>query len=48
MPGQAADRIGLSVAEAAALAAAGPGASLILPKRIFGGVVVAVASTLAS
>ena len=37
-----------SVAEAAALAAGGPGAALILPKRIFDGVVVAVASTLAS
>ncbi|AEV86188.1 Protein cobE [Actinoplanes sp. SE50] len=32
-----------SVAEAAALRAAGPGAVLILPKRIFGGVTVAIA-----
>jgi cobalt-precorrin 5A hydrolase len=32
-----------SVAEAAALAAAGPGAVLILPKRVFPGITVAVA-----
>ena len=32
-----------SVAEAAALAAAGPGARLIVPKRVFPGVTVAVA-----
>ncbi|WP_213008290.1 cobalamin biosynthesis protein [Paractinoplanes toevensis] len=36
------------VAEAAALAAAGSGAVLVLPKRVFAGVVVAVASTLPS
>ncbi|MEU4244206.1 cobalamin biosynthesis protein [Actinoplanes sp. NPDC026619] len=34
-----------SVAEAAALAAAGPGAELVLPKRVYSGVVVAVAAT---
>ncbi|BCJ56376.1 hypothetical protein Asp14428_78510 [Actinoplanes sp. NBRC 14428] len=32
-----------SVAEAAALAAAGPGAALILPKQVFPGVTVAIA-----
>jgi cobalt-precorrin 5A hydrolase len=36
-----------SVAEAAALAAGGPGAELLLSKRVFAGVVVAVAGTLA-